>query len=213
VLNGNRVIAIRARARRGWSLKKIARVFGVSRNTIRRYTRQDEPSQDPSKKPSLDARQELDLVRLEAHRWNTPDPDELESELTLKLVEIYPYKPVVDNWETFLITALKRTALNWLRSRKRRERRVASSSLSPSQEGEHGVDAVDIAAVFHVSDGGGHAIKRMRKVLPPFLRRVWDALIAENFNQTRAAKRLGVHRNTVHNAIRRIRIILKQHGF
>jgi DNA-directed RNA polymerase specialized sigma24 family protein len=213
VLNGNRVIAIRARARRGWSIKKIARVFSVSRNTVRRYMRPGATACRSPAKPIFDVRQELDVVRRIAWRWDRRDPDELESELTDKLAEIYPQKAVVAHWKTFLRRTLERAAINWLRARKRRERYVASAARPFPLGGEYDTSAVELTAVFDLNPDAVLPTKRMRRALPSFLRRVWDALIAEDFDQTRAARRLGVHRNTVHKAIRQIRRVLMRRGF
>jgi len=44
-------------------------------------------------------------------------------------------------------------------------------------------------------------------------RRVLDALVDEEANQARAARRLGVHRNTITNVLRRIRQELSKRGF
>jgi len=212
VLNGNRVIAIRTRVRRGWSIKKIAHAFGVSRNTVRRYTRQGATPCGPPTRALLDVPQELDLVRRIARRWDIRDSDELESALIDKLAEIYPQKTVVAHWKAFLITALDRAAINWLRGRRRRERHLVP--FDASREGEHEPSVGDIYPRIDVSiDNNTTRLKRMRHVLPPFLRRVWDALIAEDFDQTRAGQRLGMHRNMMRKAIRQIRIVLTQHGF
>jgi transcriptional regulator with XRE-family HTH domain len=216
VLNGNRVIAIRARSRRGWSIRKIARTFDVSRKAVRRYTRPGRTFGRPSKKAPLDIQQELDLVRSIARRWRTPDPDELESELTDKLGAIYHQKLIVDDWKAFVITALNGAAINWLRGTKRRERHIASRDR-PLSEGEYQPSVSGIEAVSDVRVGDELPIRRMhkvlRKVLPPFLRRVWNALVAENFDQGRAAVRLGMHRNTIGKATRQIWIVLMEHGF
>jgi len=211
VLNGNRVNAIRARALRGWSVRRIARVLGVSRNTVRRYTRPWAKSYASPSKTKLDIRQELELVRRLALRWGRRDPDELESELTSKLVDIYPQKHAVDNWRGFLITALKRAASNWLRACRRRERHVASEDrLAP--EAGLGEANSDLLAV-DVKRDGRLLHERIRRVLPRSLLSVWDALIAEQFDQTRTARRLGVHRNTIHRTIGKIRRLLVQHDF
>ena len=212
MLNGNRVIAIRARARRGWSIKRITSFFGVSRNTVRRYTRQGPPSCGSRKNASLDVQQELELVRRIARKWESRDPEELESALTLKLAKIYPKKSDATNWTAVLVTALNRAAINWLRGCNRREKHVAASNARSLQDGELDASA-DAAPFVDIGFDETPLIQRLRPALSPFLRRVWDALIAENFNQTQAAIRLGVHRNTIRNAVRkiyRIYLVLKR---
>ena len=213
MLNGNRVIAIRARVRRGWSIKKIARTCGVSRNTVRRYRRQGATPCGLPHAPFLESGRELELVRRIARRYHTPDPDELESVLTLKLAEVYPQKTVVDDWHAFLWTALDRAAMNWLRGRRRQEGRVTSFDRAPPSGEPHDVSAAEIGAVVDVPIVDRLALERARRVLSPFLRRVWDALIAAHLDQTKAAQLLGVHRNTVRKAIRQMRIVLMRHDF
>jgi DNA-directed RNA polymerase specialized sigma24 family protein len=214
VLNGNRVVAIRARVRRGWSIKKIARTFGIARNTVRRYTRQGPAPCGPAK-TSLDAEQELELVRQVARRWDTRDPGELESELTLKLAKIYWRKTIATNWKRLLIRALNLAAINWLRNRQRRERHVAAMDPQSLQQGELDASTADAATLLDIGFDDSAAIQHLRPALSTFLRRVLDALIADNFNQTQAAIRLGVHRNTIGNALRkicRIHLALKRRG-
>ena len=185
----------------------------MSRNTVRRYTRQGTTPCGIPKNPKLDARQELDLVRRVARQWNTPDRDELESELTVKLAEIYSEKAVVDDWKRFLLTALNRSASNWIRARRRQLRDVTSLDSHHPPNGERDASQAEIGAVFDVPIEDTLELEHLRRALPPHLRRVWDVLIAENFEQTKSAKRLGVHRNTIRNAIRQIRLVLTAHGF
>jgi DNA-directed RNA polymerase specialized sigma24 family protein len=188
----------------------------VSRNTVRRYMRPGTTVCGPSKKPRLDAQQELEWVRRIAHRWRTPDPEELESELTVKLVAIYSKKFIVDDWKAFLIKALNGAAINWLRGHRRRERHIASFNLAVP-EGEYESNVSGREAVSDVKAGDRLPLRRinkvLRKALPPFLLRVWNALVAENFDQGRAAVRLGVHRNTIGKAKRQIWIVLMDYGF
>ncbi len=184
----------------------------MSRNAVRRYLRQGSTPCGPAQALLLAAGRELELVRHTARRYGSPDHEELESALTVKLAEIYPEKTVVDNWEAFLRTALKRTAINWLRGRKRQQARVTSFDPAP-QIGEPPVSAADLGAVLDVPTVDRLALERARRALPPFLRRVWDALIAANVDQKRAAELVGVHRNTIRKAIQQIRIVLQQHDF
>ena len=52
-----------------------------------------------------------------------------------------------------------------------------------------------------------------RDALRPRLRKVLDALLVEHFNQTRAARRLMIHRNTIRRLMLEIRDALKGRGF
>lgn len=213
MLNGNRVIAIRARARRGWSIKEIARTLGVSRNTVRRYLRRGPGSCAPEKTCAFGPKQEWDLLCRVAWRYNTPDRDELESHLITVVAKTYRKKAIVDDWAAFLAESLHNAALNWLRSRRRQERLVTPATRSPQPDDERDLGAVELAAAVDVNLDDRLALETVRDALSPLLQRVWDAMLAVNFDQTQAAKRLGLHRNTVGKALRQIGIILKQHGF
>ena len=205
MLNGNRVIAIRARARRGWPIKKIARAFGVSRNTVRRYARQQSWAVIQTKHPGPAGQFELELVQRVARRWRTTDQSELESALTLHVASLYRKRNTVTDWKAFLITALNAKANNWLRDRQRHHRDLVSID-QVALEGNEQPAPPDIT---DTNTDDQFLIDRLRRKLPPALSRVLDALVAENYDQTRAAIRLGVHRNTIRNALRRIRVIAK----
>jgi DNA-directed RNA polymerase specialized sigma24 family protein len=184
----------------------------VARNTVRRYARQGPALIRPSKQSLPSAEEDLVLLRRVVRKWERVDPTELEAILTRKLSNLYPKKTTVDNWRDFLFTGLDRTASNWARSLKRGTRRVTvSASFAPDSEDKAGV--IDRVARFepHVEDA--LALRQALKVLRPFDRRVCAALIAENFNQTRAAQRLGLHRNTIRKALLEIRKVLVRHGF
>lgn len=209
MLNGNRVIAIRARARRGWSINKIARAFGVSRNTARRYVRQGAIACGRPRADAFGPREGLELVRSIARSRRSADPDELESALTAHLAKIYVQRTRVADWQAFLITALTRRARSWLRDRRRHERRFTSVDLPESLASTAGSTMADIGAVWDVDIDDRLTLERLRDALSVSLRRVLDVLIIENFDQTRAAQHLGVHRNTIRNALRRIRSLLK----
>lgn len=276
MLEGKRVIAIREKARRGWSLKAIARALDVSRNTVRRYLHEPVKAGEQTRpvarclhdelldqarrlfcstthanaaavhrllitrgvnvsvrtvqravadlrgtaracnvpSPGHDSAQwELALTQQIAHSRRTSDPDELESDLTLHLAKLQHLRSQVDVWRAYLITALSRRADNWLRNRRREEQPLTSLDAPLRVTGEEEVTALDIVQHRDAAPGDLLAFERVRADLNNHLRRVWDALIQEDFSQTRAAKRLGVHRNTIRNALRQIRRVLKRHGF
>ena len=159
------------------------------------------------------AQWELALARQIAQSRRTADRDELESDLTLHLAKLQHRRHDVRDWKAFLITALNRRADNWLRDLRRKGEPLTSLDAPRRVTGEEEVTAFDIVPHSDPAPEDLLAFKRVRADLNTHLRRVWDALIHERFSQTRAAKRLGLHRNTIGKALRRIRRVLKRHGF
>lgn len=152
------------------------------------------------------------MLRHVARRYGKPDPDELESALTVVLAKVHPKKTVVDNWPVFLRVALRNAALNWLRAQTRRTQRISNNLPSPLP-GELDVILEHFAAVTDVNPDDALALERVRGTLAPFLLAVWDAMIAQGFDQSRVAPLLGVHRSTIRRALRQIALVLKEHGF
>jgi RNA polymerase sigma factor (sigma-70 family) len=153
----------------------------------------------------------LELARRLARGFRTYDRDELESELTLKLALLEPWRVRVKNWRAFLIKVLTNHAARWL-GRQRKSDVAVSVHLQPSAATEYALDRNEVVR----SDrdlADQVALGHVRRSLGQPLRRVWDAYVASNFNQTETAVLLGVHRSTVARALARIRQILKRHGF
>jgi DNA-directed RNA polymerase specialized sigma24 family protein len=177
--------------------------FTVSVRTIRRLLAglRDPSSAAPGRAGTVDV--DLDILRrvVRAHRCS--DPDELESLLTLQLANMTEQaRKNAEDWPAFLWTVLTRKARNWLRDQARYTERLLSLDKLPVgddtsfAEPAGGEDAVPDDRL---------ALERVGPTLRAFDRRVLAALVAESFNKTRAAKRLGVHRNTVDSALHRVR--------
>ena len=155
---------------------------------------------------------EFKLLRRIAARFGGHDPEELEADLTEHLATLQPRQFDVRNWKAFLRTALRRKALNWIRDRKKRRQREISFDRRESTEDETTVpDRLADRGLSPVVDPA--ILRAVRRALDPWLRRVFDALILERMNQTRAAIRLGVHPNTIRHALQRISKRLKNREF
>jgi DNA-directed RNA polymerase specialized sigma24 family protein len=187
--------------------------LGVSRNTVRCYLRRDPDPRRPKKKRFFRADEELDLARRIARRYRTSDREELESHLITVIAEAYPKKALVDDWKAFLATSLHNGALNWLRSQRRYEQRVTIAGRRPTSENEDDVNAIDRVASVDLSIDDRLAFDRALEDASPLMRRVWDVMPLTNFDQTEAARRMRVSRNTVGKAWRQLRLLLNQHGF
>jgi DNA-directed RNA polymerase specialized sigma24 family protein len=106
---------------------------------------------------------------------------------------------------------LNRKALDWLVAQQKTGRNTTSLDESIGDGGDDRASSIPDA--IGISPDDHLAFAQAREVLPKHLRRIWDALIAEGLNKTRAAKRLGVHRNSMTNAMPRIAKVLRDHGF
>ena len=279
VLEGKRVIAIREKARRGGSIKAVSRQVDVSRNTVRRYLRQDLLA-GVQKRPrtrrltfrwreqlsswvpdrgrwragkvqrrlaghgvivsvrtlrrevarirrtrALEARRarntverqvdwEVGLVRRIAQQRRTPNHDELESELTFHLARLRRVRrsSAVKDWKAFLITALTRKATTWLKKQSHDSRHLSSLDAPIAEEDVAARPAHDLIGSTDMSPEDRWTLEQLRREVKERDGRVLDALVAENFHQGRAAQRLGVHRNSIRNALRRIERVLRRRG-
>ena len=212
MLKGNRVSAIRTRARRGWSVHRLVERFGISRNTVRRYLRQGQAEPSPTG-PADTVEFELRLVRRIARRLLPDDPGELESELTLHLATLLPRRRAVKKWMGFLFNALWRKGLSRLKQRKKQSERIISIDSPVTNDDPTGVTLLDKMASSNPPLELIQELRAVRCRLTRFDRDVLDALISERFNITSAARRLGVHPNTIYNAVRRVRAEFTRRGW
>lgn len=155
---------------------------------------------------------ELSLVRRIARRWESRDPDELESVLTEKLIRLQARRPEITLWRAFVHKALTRAASNWRRDSMRATRLLTSldKPLETSEE-QSLADALPAPTDPAVDDAVSLAAARAE--LDGDLRTTWDALVAENMNQRAAAKRLNIHRNTLRLRLSRMARVFRGHGF
>jgi DNA-binding protein Fis len=156
---------------------------------------------------------EFELMKQIAHRRRTSDNDELESALTAHLAQLQRVRTGVTDWRAFLITALNRKADNWLRDRRREERRFTSLDRQLRPEGEETTTLQEHIQRAESSMDDRIALDTVLEEMNPRLKAVWDALIEERWNQVRTANRLGIHRNTLRKALGQIHMLFKRHGF
>jgi RNA polymerase sigma factor (sigma-70 family) len=164
----------------------------------------DAPQFQPSSAERSQLEWEFQLLRQIARKLGGGDPDELESALTLHLARVRLRRSYVRDWKAYLWRALYRKGLDWLKDRRRDRENVTSFDQPVS------IDAPELTLEARVSDresaqADPAILRRIRRALDPWTRRICDALIQTRMNQTKAAELLGVHRNTIRNALRRIR--------
>ena len=153
--------------------------------------------------PAQIERWELELVGKVASAFRTSEPEELEAELSKKLLELKPRLPGgIHNWRAYLAKFLYNKAANLVRDWRAREKRNRGEpdelGAVPSSSGQS-----DLALAF----------RPLWDELDPELRPFWTVLVEEGGNQVAVARRLGLHRNTVRLRIQKIRRLLEKHGF
>jgi RNA polymerase sigma factor (sigma-70 family) len=154
---------------------------------------------------------EFRLLRAIAKKFGGYDPTELEAALTEHLAKLQPRQSEVRDWKAFLRTALRRRALNWIRDRRRQQQRETSLDRPRSSDDERMLQ--DRLSAPGQSLADSPIVEQIRHGLDPKLRRIFDAWIRERLNQTQTAAALGVHPNTIRNALRRIAQSLEGHEF
>jgi DNA-directed RNA polymerase specialized sigma24 family protein len=156
-------------------------------------------------------RWELDLVRMAAARIRTTDREELVSELTLHLLHVKrDHKSRVRHWRAYLKASLHNRAVNWIRDRQRQQAGVIELDAAGGEDEPRTADLLGGSAPGFDSRA---AFAAAWEALDPKLQELWEVLIQENGNQTKVAKRLKLHRNTVRFWIRRVQDVMKAHGF
>ena len=152
---------------------------------------------------------ELELLRKVASAFDTPDRQELEAELSRKLLELKAKDlSHVRNWPAYLAKFLYNKASNWVRDMRALKKRTADDpDALPAALELNPEISLDQAAELRL------AFAEAWRSLDPKLRRVWAILVEERGNQVRVATRLGVHRNTVRLWMGKIRQILLRQDF
>jgi RNA polymerase sigma factor (sigma-70 family) len=154
---------------------------------------------------------ELELLRATAQRFRTPDREELEAELSRKLLQVKSQLlSSIRNWKAYLRTVLRNTAINFVRDRSAREE-IAIGEPG-GQTTEEPLAAGAVLSSIEIDPDLQIAIAEVWKELDPELRLLWELLVQEEGNQLAVAKRLGKHRNTIRLWIRKILRLLERHG-
>jgi DNA-binding PucR family transcriptional regulator len=157
-------------------------------------------------------RWEQDLVRLTAARIRTTDREELEAELSSHLLHVKRrHRRRVRHWKAYLRTALENRAKNWIRDSQQNSSGMVS--LDAPEGSDESLSLVDRMVSSEPGPDAGAAIAAAWQGMAPELRKLWQVLLEENGNQTRAAARMKMHRNTMRIWTRRIQKILNAHGF
>jgi DNA-directed RNA polymerase specialized sigma24 family protein len=156
--------------------------------------------------------QELGLIAKVARAFRTTDRDELQADLARRLLDL-KRKPRshIRDWNAYLAKFLYNKASTWVQTQRRLERRVRSLDESdPENTDEPIAEPRDSA---DTDSSQSLAFATVWADLGPELQQFWTVLIEEGGNQSKAADRLGIHRNTARKRRARIVEVLKAHGF
>jgi len=169
----------------------------------------------PGKHPSAEIDWELDEIARAAKKVEPRDQAELRAELARKLLVLKTRGRIgIGNWRAYVKKFLKNKTNSWLRDRRQREKRRVSLDRWHEEEGFG--EGLSLEVVKRVSkDEGdfGIAMALFWEKLNPKLQRFCLVLLQKGGNQAAVAKSLRMHRNTVIPWIKKIRGLLKKHGF
>jgi DNA-directed RNA polymerase specialized sigma24 family protein len=147
------------------------------------------------------------LVSVIARKFERREPEELEAELIRTVLELKARPPPgLRDWERYLAKALHNRANNWVRDLRAKARR---ESALP----EPGEESLLFSSKSEVDPESQVALAQLSQQLQPELRNLLELLIQAEGNQTKVARRLRVHRNTVRLWIRKLEQVLVAHGF
>ena len=166
-----------------------------------------------ARRGALVERWELELVRKVAHVFRTHEREELEAELTRKLL-VLKENPSKDirNWKHYVTKFLYNKASNWVRDARTRDSRYLRVVDMADEESVMGFISENFLAAPEPNDDLAITLAEVWNQLSPELRSLWTYLVEEDGNQIAAAFRLHKHRNTVRLWIRKIQTILRRHG-
>jgi DNA-directed RNA polymerase specialized sigma24 family protein len=168
------------------------------RNRYRSRTRIDPP--------------EFELIAKVAAAFRTTEREELRAELANRLLELKSTpNPAIRNWKAYLAKFLYNKASTWVQAQRRRERRVRSFEAPDPDNPDMPIR--EPRAGGETEPGLPLALAGLWTDLDPELRRFWLVLAEEDGNQSRAARRLKIHRNTARQWRSKIVEALKAHGF
>ena len=152
-----------------------------------------------------------------ARRRNTADHEELTSALMDHMIRLRRKRwkgtnAPIKNWKGYLIKALTNKASDWLKRQATHRQRFSSLETSPEAEE---IGSRPWEAVFRIRELSSKDRRTLHRAwchLRPGDQIILDTLIAENFHLGRTAIRLGLHRNTIGNALRRIQSVFRPLG-
>ena len=120
----------------------------------------------------------------------------------------------IRNWRLYVTKFLYNKASNFVRNQRRERKQFPFDELTHSSEiRSFSIGQSQSSFCFQGPIGFSLEFAGLWDQLNPALRHLWILLLQENGNQTRLAKRLGKHRNTIRSWLHEIERALEAHGF
>jgi DNA-directed RNA polymerase specialized sigma24 family protein len=159
-------------------------------------------------------RWEQKLIEAVARSIRTTDRDDLEAELAQRLFVLKRQsRSAIKNWRAYVFKFLRNKAFSWIRRWRSLQERMAPLDRSSHDPGEEGRSLADTLALSEPEPAESLALAQFLEHLDLELKRIWEALVEARGNRTKAARRLGLHRNTIGARVREIQQLLIAHGF
>jgi len=144
---------------------------------------------------------ERELLKKVASAFRTPNRDELQAVLAVKLLELKRRQPPgIRYWPAYVAKFFYNKAHNFVRDERARARRESTEPEAPH-------------SWLNWTPDEHFLIARVWERLSPGETLLWSMLAECDGNQSRVARKLGLHRNTVRARIKRIRILLSKSGY
>jgi transposase len=146
---------------------------------------------------------EFELIEKAAWDFSKTDRDDLKSELIKSLLALKESRPAgILDWKSYVAKATYNRANNVTRGWRRFQKRAARMAVTEVMHTPPADPAEDRLA-----------LAQAWAELKPEFRRLWEVLAEEGGRKIRAARRLGLHPNTLRLRIRKIQRVLERHGF
>lgn len=154
------------------------------------------------------------MIAQAARKARPPEQDELKAELARHLLQMKQGSaPALQDRRAFIEKALRNEARNWIRRRQRLAKRTVPLHQPIAGDADDPLTLEDVLRSPEADHDLRADFTSAWERLDAKLRSVWQTLTEENGNQSRVARRLGIHRNTLRAWIREIRQMLIAHGF
>lgn len=147
---------------------------------------------------------EITLISQITSRYNINDKDELQAELYKKLLELKHKNIKAKSWKNFLAKALYNAANDYLRKTNQHNKRYISIGSKHSNEDD------DIGNIVIGSNIEDIELRITLENLSPELKQLWNVLMIEDGNISKAAKRLNKPRTTINYWYKKLKDELKK---
>ena len=153
------------------------------------------------------------MIQIEVGRANTAEREDLRAELVRKVLALKnEWQPGIRDWKRYMARALRNERVSWIRKWIIKEKKHVNIIESKTHSEDFPTGGVILSAQ-HRDLNDEIAVAKACKELRPEQRLLLRTLDEADGNQALAARRLGIHRNTLRYRLRIIQRIFTRHGF